>query len=189
MAGATKLMTAGGGGVSLTPASSIASDVTVNVPSVNGTLVSTGSTAQVSQAMLASGVAGNGPAFAASDTATTATSAVTTKIVYDTEIFDTNSSWDGSKFLPLVAGYYQINATVQPGGTTNIGTVNVQIWKNGSAYIVSTAYYAAGYAPRPSISAVVYLNGSTDYIEIYGTNNGNANLGVSQVSGCLVRAE
>ena len=38
MAGATKLMTAGGGGVSLTPASSIASDVTVNVPSQNCTL-------------------------------------------------------------------------------------------------------------------------------------------------------
>ena len=39
MSGITKLMTAGGGGVALTPASSIASDVTVNVPSVNGTLL------------------------------------------------------------------------------------------------------------------------------------------------------
>ncbi len=40
MSGITKLMTAGGGGVALTPASSIASDVTVNVPSVNCTLAS-----------------------------------------------------------------------------------------------------------------------------------------------------
>lgn len=39
MAGSTKLLTAGGGGVILTPASSIASDVTVNIPAQNGTLV------------------------------------------------------------------------------------------------------------------------------------------------------
>lgn len=38
MSGSTKLMTAGGGGVVITPASSIASDVTVSVPSVNCTL-------------------------------------------------------------------------------------------------------------------------------------------------------
>lgn len=43
MSGSTKLMTAGGGGVALTPASSIASDVTVSVPSVNGTAVVTSS--------------------------------------------------------------------------------------------------------------------------------------------------
>lgn len=55
MTGAVKLNTAGGGSVVVQPASSIASDVTVNVPSVNGTLVSTGSTAQVSPAMLSTG--------------------------------------------------------------------------------------------------------------------------------------
>ena len=38
MAGANKLMTSGGGGVIITPATNIAADVTVNVPSVNGTL-------------------------------------------------------------------------------------------------------------------------------------------------------
>ena len=37
MAAATKLLTSGGGGVILTPASSIASDVTVSIPSVTGT--------------------------------------------------------------------------------------------------------------------------------------------------------
>ena len=56
MAGSTKLLTSSGGGVILTPASSIASDVTVNIPPVNGTLVNTGSLAQVSQAMLATSV-------------------------------------------------------------------------------------------------------------------------------------
>lgn len=46
MTGAVKLLTAGSGGINLQPASSIASDVTVNVPSVNGTLLnSTGTSA------------------------------------------------------------------------------------------------------------------------------------------------
>lgn len=37
----TKLMTSGGGGVIIQPASSIASDVTVNIPSVGGTVLTT----------------------------------------------------------------------------------------------------------------------------------------------------
>jgi uncharacterized protein (AIM24 family) len=45
MAGATKLMTAGGGGVNITPASSVSSDVTVQVPSVNATLLTSADTA------------------------------------------------------------------------------------------------------------------------------------------------
>lgn len=44
MSGATKLMTSGGGGLLLTPASSIASDVTVSIPSVNGTAIVTTAT-------------------------------------------------------------------------------------------------------------------------------------------------
>ena len=50
MTGIAKLMTPGGGGVSLTPASSIASDVTVNVPVTgvnNGTLVCSDSSGNV----------------------------------------------------------------------------------------------------------------------------------------------
>jgi len=44
MTGAVKLNTAGGGSVVVQPASSIASDVTVNVPSVNGTVIVTTAT-------------------------------------------------------------------------------------------------------------------------------------------------
>lgn len=50
MSGATKMLTPGGGGVIVTPASSIASDVTVNIPTVNvnnGTLVCSNSSGNV----------------------------------------------------------------------------------------------------------------------------------------------
>lgn len=143
---------------------------------------------QIQTNSLASGVAGTGPAFAAEDGATTATANVTTKVVFDIEIFDTDSAWDGSQFLPLVAGYYQINAVLSTSTTSAVGTMVVRIYKNGSLYSYSAGYYGSGYQARPSVSSVVYLNGSTDYVEIYGTNNGNGSFGQAYVSGCLVRA-
>ena len=38
MSGSTKLLTSSGGGVIITPATNIAADVTVQIPSINGTL-------------------------------------------------------------------------------------------------------------------------------------------------------
>ena len=54
MSGATKLMTAGGGGVNIQPASSIASDVTVNVPARDCTLYGTGASTITSGTVVAS---------------------------------------------------------------------------------------------------------------------------------------
>lgn len=180
MSGATKLMTAGGGGVSLTPASSIASDVTVNVPSVNGTLVSTGSTAQVSQAMLAAGVAGNGPAFSAyvgvDQTVTTGT---WTKLSCSTEEFDTASCYDNTtnyRFTPTVAGYYQVNGQVSCSSSSTITLAICNLYKNGSGFKNGVYTTSSGSATRVVLSTLVYLNGSTDYLEFYGRIDGAGTL-------------
>lgn len=169
------LLSSGGGSAAIV-APNTANNYTATLPANNGTIITTGTT-----------FSGNGPAFRATDTATTATAGVATLIAFDTTEFDTASAWDGSKFQPLVAGYYQINATVTNGVNTNIGSVALAIYKNGASYLISTAYYGAANVIRPSTSTLVYLNGSTDYIQIYGTNIGNANLGIASVSGCLVR--
>lgn len=145
----------------------------------------------VTQTKLASGVAGTGPAFAASDTATTATSSTNTKIVFDTELFDTDNAFDGTKFQPTVAGYYSVSLRVVNTGNTNVGFISAIIYKNGSVLISSlnsTGYYPAGSQVAPQFTALVYLNGSTDYIEFYGNNNGNANIGLAYATGYLVRA-
>jgi hypothetical protein len=68
MAGATKLMTAGGGGVNITPASSIASDVTVQVPSVNDTLVGLAATQTLTNKTIQGGTVISGTAVNASGT-------------------------------------------------------------------------------------------------------------------------
>ena len=113
------------------------------------------------------------------------------------ELFDTNSNFASSRFTPTVAGYYQINAQVANdyGGSYNAGTMGGAIYKNGSVYAWQRSTSAtAGYAYGVNIvSSVVYLNGSTDYVELYGFNP-NASpvfLGGSyqtSMSGVLVRA-
>lgn len=56
MPGGTKLLTSGGGGVTITPATNIASDVTVSVPSVTDTLVNLTSTQTLTNKTLTSPV-------------------------------------------------------------------------------------------------------------------------------------
>ena len=52
----------GGGSVTLSSGAA-ATDTTLTLPNTTGTVITTGSTAVVTQAMLASNVAGNGPTF------------------------------------------------------------------------------------------------------------------------------
>ena len=174
MAGATKLLTAGGGGVILTPASSIASDVTVNVPSQNCTL----------------GI--QGPAFSAYQSSSQGIANNTfTKLQFQSKEYDTASSFDATtnyRFQPTIAGYYQISGTVAYSGTFNS---RVLIYKNGVSYKNGGA---GGSNQFSSVSALVYLNGSTDYAELYtyqsqGTSQSVATgLDLTYFQASLVRA-
>lgn len=166
-----KLLTSGGGGVNLQGATSIASDVTVNIPSVAGTLVNTGSTAQVTQAMLSTNVAGNGPAFSAYQSSAQGayTAATWTKIAFQTKEFDTNSNFDNTtnyRFTPTIAGYYQINGSFAVNGTS--GGVASAIYKNGSQYKQGNYVNVSAISEQSVVSSLVYLNGTTDYVELWG---------------------
>ena len=94
-----------------------------------------------------------------------------TKVVLAYEEFDTNSNFDTStyRFTPTVAGYYQINGMIAGNATvTNPTFVQVAIYKNGAVYkryssVGNAANYQSG-----TVSSIVYCNGSTDYIELYG---------------------
>ena len=123
-------------------------------------------------------IGANTPAYCVYLSSLTAlTSAVTTKIAFNTEILDTNSDYDNStnyRFQPQSAGKYFITSTLSPdcGAVSVFEAGRVFIYKNGSA-ITGAATYSdfrnnqiVG-APVTA-STIVDMNGSSDYIEIYG---------------------
>jgi hypothetical protein len=132
----------------------------------------------VTQAALAgNNVAGNGPAFSAYLSGTQSISASTaTKIAFNVKTFDTNNCYDNTtnyRFTPTVAGYYQISASMDNSATISQTRAFLSVYKNGSAYARlqdsngSIIYQQSG-------SVLVYCNGTTDYIEIYGQINGTS---------------
>ena len=105
-----KLLSSGGGSV-IVNATSTGSNFTVNVPAVNGNIVTTADTGTITQAMLGSGVyAGYGPSFSAyQSSAQTLSTNTWTKAQYNVEEWDTANCYDNAtnyRFTPNVAGYY-----------------------------------------------------------------------------------
>ena len=137
--------------------------------------------ATVIQADLAAGVAGNGPAFSAyQSSAQTISTATATKVQFNSEDFDTNSNYDNVtnyRFTPTVAGYYQVNASISFAIS---GAQAIYIYKNGALYkAVSSPASAVGVVNY--IGALISMNGSADYLEIYcyQSSGGSASLTVS----------
>lgn len=149
----------------------------ITVPAVTGTMM----------------VSGNMPAFSyyLNTSQTGITSGTFTKILFDTQIFNaTSSMFASSRFTPTVAGYYQINGNLNIGGTLT-GSL-LSIFKNGSRY-TDGSFYNTVSANVLTVSGIVYCNGSTDYIELYGYLTGTSlQFTASSVgtifNGCMIRA-
>ena len=151
--------------------------------------------ANITQAKLATNVVGNGPAFrATSSTGTSVPTNVFTKILFQSEDFDTNSNFASSRFTPTVAGYYLISSSV--GTTVAVNQLLAIIYKNNAIYSAGASQALNVGSSRSNVSDVVYLNGSTDYIEIFlhqtsasftATTQTNSQQG-SYFSGCLIRS-
>ena len=110
----------------------------------------------------------NGPAFRAYRSGNqTISAATTTKVALNAETFDTNSNFDSTtnyRFTPTVAGYYQVNGVIS--FTTGAG--QPAIFKNGATYSTGLEVtYNVSLGGHIPIAELVYLNGSTDYIELY----------------------
>lgn len=167
------------------------------IPATAGAVNSTYITDQaVTQSKLAAGVAGNGPAFSAYlGTTQSIPLSTKTKIQLNTESFDTNACFDATtnfRFTPNVVGYYQINAMMYGNGTGASAYV-VSIFKNGGEYKSSINFTSAG-SNSLLVSDVIYMNGTTDYLELYGQVNATSAASVTGgsvvtfMSGFLARA-
>ena len=168
----------------------------------DGTTQSTAfTTGAVTQSSLAANVAGTGPAFWVYGNANqNITSATFTKVQLNTKGFDTSSAFDNVtnyRFQPTVAGYYQVTGNCGNYSTsTALTTAQTAIYKNG-AMVFNTAItgVSGATACNSSVSGLVYLNGSSDYIELYGFVQASAgalfaaNAGTTMyMTGVLVRA-
>jgi hypothetical protein len=117
---------------------------------------------------------GAGPSFSAyQSSAQTLSSGTWTKINLQTEEWDTNSNFDSTtnyRFTPTVGGYYQVNGAVAIASTNT--AITTALYKNGSNYKISNQ--SNNFMFIGNVSALVFLNGSTDYIEMY------CNIGLGQ---------
>jgi hypothetical protein len=104
-------------------------------------------------------------------------SATWTKVTLNAVHFDTTSDYDNStnyRYTPSVAGYYQVNFALRADATSKT-RVHCALYKNGSVW-----HYGIGSRDSTSSptyvtgSSLIYLNGSTDYIEMYGYSNGTS---------------
>ena len=119
----------------------------------------------VAQSNIGTNVAGTGPAFSAYANATQSVpTGVFTKMVFGVAEFDTNNNYSAanSRFTPTVPGYYQINSTLYNPNATALAS----IYKNGVEYKRGAQATGASLT-LSAVSALVPMNGTTDYLEIY----------------------
>jgi len=143
-------------------------DRTLTLPDEAGTVLTSASSIQQN----------SGPTFSAyQNSSQTLATSTYTKIQFQVEEWDTDSCYDNAtnyRFTPTVEGYYQISASVAMASSNC--PVIMQVYKNGSSYKVIHNTNPANISNATG-SGLVYLNGSTDYVEIYawfGTGQGTA---------------
>jgi hypothetical protein len=151
------------------------SDGTVGIAKLSATGTPSSSTFLRGDNSWQSAGGANTPAFEAYLSSDQAVSLMTfTKISMDTEIYDTDNCYNNSTytFTPNVAGKYLVYASLQsvPNAWSVTQATAFEIRKNNSIYKRIYWYDIVNRGTNFNISGnvVVDMNGTTDYLEIYG---------------------
>ena len=114
----------------------------------------------------------------------TISASTSTKVAFNNAVYDTNSNYNTStyRFTPTVAGYYNVGAKCRFGSAG--GSVTLQqtyLYKNGSLHnTMMLLHTTLGNYHELGGTDIVYLNGTTDYIELYayiGISGGTPTIG------------
>ena len=119
-----------------------------------------------------------------------------TKVQFGTENFDTDNCYDNStnyRFTPTTSGKYFIYSTLSIQNGQNVGiAAHLEIRKNGSkVFLTQTNVFNNTVLNVVSVSAcsILTLNGSSDYVEIFGLGENNSGtptfLGTSANGQCI----
>ena len=126
----------------------------------------------------------NVPAFMVTKGGTDQTVAASTftKVAFSTKVLDTNNNFSActtncgsgaqtvgeSRFTPTIAGIYLFQGQLDCSGGS-AGTCIGAIYKNGSTVVYGTGSdNEPTYPNRSSVTALLSMNGTTDYVELYG---------------------
>jgi len=153
------------------PTGNVTANKVLKVASVSGS-----GTTGIGQLSFGDGGEVNTPAFAATAHASTGIgSGSYTKVQLQTEVTDTDSTYDNSsnyRFTPAVAGKYYIYGMVSVGsgtGVSNAQRLHVALYKNGSKYQQTThdgRNNAYGDTFFGTCVAIIDLD-ADDYVELY----------------------
>ena len=117
------------------------------------------------------------PVFAVEKSAAqTIATDTTTKVTFDTEIYDPDNTFGSNKFTPAVSGYYLLSAQV---GISNMGDAKynqVLLYKNGSSLNSKPMTIIVGSNTQDLYSRFTYpiVSDADDYFEVYVRHdNGN----------------
>ena len=99
----------------------------------------------------------------------TISSSVFTKVSLNAKNYDVGSYFDATtnfRYTPLIAGKYLIIGQIYFGpGPASAGVTTLALYKNGSS-VAATYHQTNGTIIQ--VSGIVTLNGSSDYIELWG---------------------
>ena len=118
----------------------------------------------------------NYPAFEAYLSANQSVSdAADTKLQANTEVFDTDSCYDNStnyRFTPTVAGKYFVygEITIAASSASLLAVSRIYIRKNGNIITRLQTNFSNNYVSShtESSSTIIDMNGSSDYLELFG---------------------
>lgn len=182
--GTLQLLTGSGAG-----AVALTLDASQNA-TVAGTLAVSGASATVG----GRSVVAAGPMFNAYMGANQTMSAgIAALAAFDTETLDTANCFNNTNatvngippyaFMPNVAGYYHVIASLGGSGATTAIYVGAYIYKNGVAIARNLTPAYSGTNSDTMSSRVVYMNGTTDYIQVYGQVQGTGTLNLTGQAG------
>ena len=120
----------------------------------------------------------NTPAFMATASGNTSAAHDTpTKVVFDTEVFDTDGTYDHStnyRFTPITLGKYFVTISLSMADTSSFTSGRAQMFFNGA----NTRFAATvgEYYNTTSVSAIIDVTNAADYIEAYWYQNSGGSM-------------
>lgn len=115
--------------------------------------------------------AGNSKVYAYASTNQTVSANSGPGIVFGSTVFDVNSEFSSNKFTPVSPGYYLVSMTVDYTCASASFLCVIKILKNNSELVCAGVQSGQTGESIVSCSAVVFLNGTTDYVITAFLNN------------------